>query len=484
MKRKIIFLILVCSTFFYSPAYATDYECFGFIVETLFDWYLYDASPTSTQYISTWSSYDLDSSGDFPDTLVQNVFHGGDHYWKPQNSTAKFKAFGKDSVSGDWSLTDTHNVTSMPEKTFESSAFFLGYYPPYGVPTSSVQCPSPPCDENQLQIEADEACLGLVDYIDTELCTYECIDSGCPEIEAACNEKCGGYGTSTCTEDENGNVTDYDCQCDDCSLETESWANAHCGGLQYLSWYDCDTDSGECSNRSCNDALQDCSDQCGGLISVYSCDDDNGTATNVICQCDGDLDQENTGDPDNTGDPATDPDPTNDGEQDPEPDDTDSGLLAKIVTNTKAASENTKALHSLADRELNELNKNTTDTNNLLRNTNKSLDSLENKLDGGLELKGSATFPDDNSYDSSVTQPEENSLTDTIGNYITAGLPLQQFLDDSGFTVSNLDPSLDCELWGYTVEFDVSPMENTLNWMGFVVFAVSTISAFMIVIKR
>jgi hypothetical protein len=119
-----------------------------------------------------------------------------------------------------------------------------------------------------------------------------------------------------------------------------------------------------------------------------------------------------------------------------------------------------------------------------LNKLNNTADDIEDKMDEGYELTGSTDLPSDNTYDSSITQPVENSLSDTISSYITSGLPLTQFLNNSGFTVSGADPRLSCELWGSTIDFDISPMESTLHWMGLIVFAVSTISAFMIVIKR
>lgn len=119
-----------------------------------------------------------------------------------------------------------------------------------------------------------------------------------------------------------------------------------------------------------------------------------------------------------------------------------------------------------------------------LNKLNNTADDIEDKMDEGYELTGSTDLPSDNTYDSSITQPVENSLSDKISSYITSGLPLTQFLNNSGFTVSGADPRLSCELWGSTIDFDISPMESTLHWMGLIVFAVSTISAFMIVIKR
>ncbi len=303
-----------------------------------------------------------------------------------------------------------------------------------------------------------------------------CFDGGCDKYEADCSAQCSGYYSFTCNEDNDGYVETYDCQCDDCSLERELWADANCHGLQYLDWYDCDSSTGACLDRTCNDALQDCTDQCGGLILSYSCDDSSGVASNIICECDNDLNQDNT--------PDNDPDTTVDGEQSSDPLDDDSSLLAKIVDNTKANSENVKAVHDVLDRELNELNKTGVETNNLIRQSNKLLEDIQSDLSSGFELSGSAEMPADNFYDIEFLQPEETPLVDSISGYITSGLPLQQFINNSGFTVANINPSLNCEIWGEVIDFDISPMEDTLNWMGLVIFAVSTVSAFMIVIKR
>lgn len=115
---------------------------------------------------------------------------------------------------------------------------------------------------------------------------------------------------------------------------------------------------------------------------------------------------------------------------------------------------------------------------------NDTLGDIEDKLDEGYELTGSTSLPQDNTYSTDFTQPEENSLSDLISGFISSGLPMSQMLDDSGFTVSGIDPHVSCSLWGRDVNFDLSPMESVLHWMGLVVFSISTISAFMIVIKR
>ena len=51
--------------------------------------------------------------------------------------------------------------------------------------------------------------------------------------------------------------------------------------------------------------------------------------------------------------------PTNNNEQTSDPEDADSASLKKIVENTKATSENVKALNETVNRELNELNRTT-----------------------------------------------------------------------------------------------------------------------------
>ena len=305
----------------------------------------------------------------------------------------------------------------------------------------------------------------------------QCMDSGCGEYEAACDQECSGYYDFSCETDADGFPITHDCTCNECDLETDQWATANCGGLQYLDWYDCPTGTGACLDRDCNDLLNDCIDQCAGSVLEFHClNVDDEPVVTTPCTCDDEIAQNNN--------PDDDPLNNNDNEQLPEDGDTDNSLLQKIANNTAVTSDNVKAVNETLNRELNELNQSSVTTNNLLRQSNDTLKGIASDLSEGLSIQGSATYPDDNSYDTAFTQPEENSLIETIGTYINAGLPLQQFLTESGFTVSNIDPTLSCVVWDHEILFDASPMEGTLNWMGLVVFAVSTISAFMIVIKR
>lgn len=353
--------------------------------------------------------------------------------------------------------------------------------------TTDPETECPPCDLAEVSSQAAVACgdASRVASVDAELCTFSCVP--CDQIAADCDAQCSATGVKafSCTQQnaEDGSISgltvDQECQCNpDCDADRAN-CNASCGGSNFVLSFDCDTGDCQCRDKNCNDLLNDCIASCNGGFQSFACDDASGTATATLpCTCDdGDVQED-------TNNPPDDPDNTNPGENQPETDDTDTGLLEKIVRNTAITSENVRALNDTVGRELNELNRTAENTNTQIRNTNNKLDKISDQLGEGFELTGSASLPGDNTYDSAVTQPEENSLTDLISSYISSGLPLQQFIDDSGFSVSGADSSLSCNLWGSDIDFDISPMESTLHWMGLVIFSISTISAFMIVIKR
>lgn len=118
------------------------------------------------------------------------------------------------------------------------------------------------------------------------------------------------------------------------------------------------------------------------------------------------------------------------------------------------------------------------------------LDSIADKLDNlndndnpDITATGSADLPGNNTYNSSVEEVQQISLADTIGTYITNGLPIVGYFKGSHIEISSTTPTLSTHVFGKTITIDFSGMESILNNMGLVLVSVSTILSFMIIIR-
>ncbi len=119
------------------------------------------------------------------------------------------------------------------------------------------------------------------------------------------------------------------------------------------------------------------------------------------------------------------------------------------------------------------------------------LSGLGEKLDGisdqqaeGYNLEGTADLPTDNVYDTDLDNLEEDSLLDAITGYMSSGIPVLSYINGSGAIISNATSSVSCDLWGSTVTFDLSPMADILNTMGYFLTGICTIVAFFIIVGR
>ena len=111
------------------------------------------------------------------------------------------------------------------------------------------------------------------------------------------------------------------------------------------------------------------------------------------------------------------------------------------------------------------------------------LDNLNNNTNQDITATGSADLPGHNSYDSSIGTIEEISLADTIGSFISNGLPIVSYFKGSYIDIGSASPAMSTEVFGKTITIDFSGMESILNSMGLVLVSVSTILSFMIIIR-
>jgi len=119
------------------------------------------------------------------------------------------------------------------------------------------------------------------------------------------------------------------------------------------------------------------------------------------------------------------------------------------------------------------------------------LDGIADKIDelgegenGDITATGSADLPGSNEYDAAVEELEEISLAETIGSYISDGLPIVSYFQGTYINIGSAQPSMSTEIMGRTITIDFSGVESILNNMGLVLVAVSTVLAFMIIVHK
>jgi hypothetical protein len=102
-----------------------------------------------------------------------------------------------------------------------------------------------------------------------------------------------------------------------------------------------------------------------------------------------------------------------------------------------------------------------------------------------LELTGDQpALGDDNVYDTTIEEPEEESLSETILEFINNGLPFVSTLKQNAITLSNPSPSYDFVLYDHQFSFDFSPYESHLRAFGYLLYGLTVFSAFMIIVRR
>lgn len=115
---------------------------------------------------------------------------------------------------------------------------------------------------------------------------------------------------------------------------------------------------------------------------------------------------------------------------------------------------------------------------------NSTLTGIDQKLGEGFELNGDSSTPNVNTYDSSVEAVEESSFINTVTSYLSNGLPIISYLNNSYVNIVGASSSMSVNIWGKDISFDLSPLEEILDTMGIILFGVCSIVAFFIVIGR
>ncbi len=165
-----------------------------------------------------------------------------------------------------------------------------------------------------------------------------------------------------------------------------------------------------------------------------------------------------------------------------------SNIADNVATNTNnqgILNDNLKNLGDNIGSGLNNLGDSIGDSLDQLGNSlENKLDDIKNNQEQGFELQGDSALPDDNEYDSTVDEVEEESLTDAISEYISSGIPILSYINGTSLQLSGASSSMSVELWGSQVDFDLAPMADILDTMGYILSGISLIVAFGIIANR
>lgn len=94
------------------------------------------------------------------------------------------------------------------------------------------------------------------------------------------------------------------------------------------------------------------------------------------------------------------------------------------------------------------------------------------------------TLPANNDYDSSLENPEQLSLSGTILEFISNGLPFVSALGDNGIVNSSPVPRYSMEIYNHQLTFDFEPYEDYLRAMGVLLYSLTVIVCFAIIVRK
>ncbi|MDO5673792.1 MAG: hypothetical protein Q4G66_02580, partial [bacterium] len=105
-----------------------------------------------------------------------------------------------------------------------------------------------------------------------------------------------------------------------------------------------------------------------------------------------------------------------------------------------------------------------------------------------IKFSGNAPFPEGKEFDSTIDdlkgQIEEKSLSETVGNFMTNGLPLVGYFKGTALKIRSSNPRVEGNLYGQRIEIDFSTVESELNKAGLILVFIATILAFLIIVRR
>lgn len=300
----------------------------------------------------------------------------------------------------------------------------------------------------------------------------------------------------------------------------------------------CNTEYQDCMNKcGGNIAQYDCSESptnypgSENLISACHCvdEDDPFSPPDEDIPPDGppDIDEPPPADPDETNNP----DPPEAGEEAPDGDGTnDNELLANIAENTRRIVDNTATLGNIMQTELDLLNatnqniynrldatnqwlrnieSGTRQGNALLKGTNQRLDNIYGAVDGiegglgqlgekldGIDEKLDAEFDPDslgpaNQYDASVPEElegyipsdEDLNICDLVIDWLAENVGFIATIQESAVVLENATPCVTGTVMGAEMVFCFDTFEHVFIAMGWILYGLSWLQAFFILIR-
>jgi hypothetical protein len=388
--------------------------------------------------------------------------------------------------------------------------------------------------------EAAAACDGSenVDWISKSDCQYNCV--GCDEYEENCSARYADFGgaSSVCYEDENGYAASFSCDPMDCYTtageagytcdsycfytvehDSEGCAKYRCDCLpEDFNTPDPDTpgdptpdpeDDPE-NDKTCVDYEAECSNSC-----QFSCatDSETGKVTYHNCDC-----ADDPSDPGLDGESGTD----DDGETG-SADDGANGWLKQIEDNTdktasgvevsnnwlKAIKKNADILIENDQKYFSSNGKSVFkhgDGKSVFLDGDKRsafvdekgvsyLRSISQKVTEASVDMGEIVLPEDNEYSSALDETDEqgqrilqelptDSFETKLTNYIATGIPLFGYIKNTSIHLSSASSSLSLSIFGHPVFVDFAPYESTINQAGDILFYLTILSSFLIIIMR
>lgn len=342
-------------------------------------------------------------------------------------------------------------------------------------------------------IEMNNQCpLGAVsrDYVN---CTSVCVT--CTQAQSDCDGLCAYGGTQiNCSEGEGGRVGA--CLCDD--PPSQNPTDDPSDGTPSDDPFPGDPDTGASpdpgssndpeAGKTCDDYEASCASSC-----QWACFIDANGSVHHTCDC----------------------------YSDPVGDDGANGWLEAVEDNTdRSANANEKA-NEWAKADKHNSDQVLEDTDNIADNTRKGISNDQHYFESGdgesylkiiadwitsgggdgdgdgdgegedLEIRttGEGTAPADNIYDISLLEddgfePIEDTFTEDLSDYIATGIPLISYLQDTSINLSYASPVLQISLWGHNVDADFSAYEFAINLAGNILFYLTVLSSFMLIITR
>ena len=333
--------------------------------------------------------------------------------------------------------------------------------------------------------QAEEACtVGY--YLDPDTCEWSC--KCCSDLSDQCLQYCGGGSnvkTFTCSDSQHSGGG--------CTVDFFSYVPCECIVPPID---DPDPDPPDDGPHDCTDFEQSClSSGC-----KPTCISDPETGDILVKNCDCDDDPKDPGPDGEEGTP-----------DDEEKDDNANGWLKAIEENTDRTANIIKDAVGKSNEWLEAVKHNTdtiiendkkyfldNDGHPYLKKISDGVDGLGASIDG---LKGSIddlkittagvsvgvvsneysnNFVDQEGYSELLEDTFEQELTD----YIASGIPLITYVKETTLNLSSATSSLSFNVLGKPVNVNLAPYQSSLSFAGDILFALTILSSFILIIRR